>query len=41
MIVTITNSQLTATINTLGAELISLVKNNKKNAANKYRMKLR
>jgi galactose mutarotase-like enzyme len=29
MIVTITNSQLTATINTLGAELISLVKNNK------------
>ncbi len=28
MIVTITNSQLTATINTLGAELISLVKNN-------------
>ena len=30
MIVTITNSQLTATINTLGAELISLVKNNKK-----------
>lgn len=29
MIVTITNSQLTATINTLGAELMSLVKNNK------------
>jgi galactose mutarotase-like enzyme len=29
MIVTITNSQLTATLNTLGAELISLVKNNK------------
>lgn len=29
MIITITNSQLTATINTLGAELISLVKNNK------------
>ena len=29
MIVTITNSLLTATINTLGAELISLVKNNK------------
>lgn len=29
MIVTITNSQLTATINTLGAELITLVKNNK------------
>jgi galactose mutarotase-like enzyme len=29
MIVTITNSQLTVTINTLGAELISLVKNNK------------
>lgn len=28
MIITITNSQLTATINTLGAELISLVKNN-------------
>ncbi len=29
MIVTITNSQLSATINTFGAELISLVKNNK------------
>ena len=29
MIVTISNSQLSATINTLGAELISLVKNNK------------
>ena len=29
MIITITNSQLSATINTLGAELISLVKNNK------------
>jgi galactose mutarotase-like enzyme len=29
MIITISNSQLTATINTLGAELISLVKNNK------------
>lgn len=29
MIITITNSQLTATINTLGAELITLVKNNK------------
>jgi galactose mutarotase-like enzyme len=29
MIVTISNSQLTATINTLGAELISLVKNSK------------
>lgn len=29
MIITITNSQLSATINTLGAELLSLVKNNK------------
>ena len=29
MIITISNSQLSATINTLGAELISLVKNNK------------
>ena len=29
MIITITNATLTATINTLGAELISLVKNNK------------
>ena len=29
MIITITNETLTATINTLGAELISLVKNNK------------
>ena len=29
MIVTISNGTLTATINTLGAELISLVKNNK------------
>ena len=29
MKITISNSQLTATINTLGAELISLVKNNK------------
>lgn len=29
MIVTISNSQLSATINTLGAELLSLVKNNK------------